>query len=68
MNDPDGKWCGTSQSDTHVWFLAGTTGNSASRTCEIPAGKAIMFPIINVLCHYFYDRVMGDEITKMCQG
>lgn len=28
-----------------VWFLAGTFGGMAERACEIPAGKAIFFPI-----------------------
>jgi hypothetical protein len=28
-----------------VWFLAGTFGGFAERSCEIPAGKAIFFPI-----------------------
>ena len=28
-----------------VWFLAGTFGGVAERTCEIPAEKAIFFPI-----------------------
>lgn len=32
-----------------VWFLAGTLGGFAERTCEIPAGKALFFPIINVV-------------------
>src|SRR5947207_1255244 len=31
-----------------LWFLAGTTGGpSVTRQCSIPAGNAIMFPIIN---------------------
>ena len=30
-----------------VWFLAGTGAGSAERTCTIPAGKAILFPVIN---------------------
>jgi hypothetical protein len=30
-----------------MWFLAGTTGGSASRSCTVPAGKNIMFPIFN---------------------
>ena len=28
-----------------VWFLAGTFGGFAERTCEIPARKAIFFPV-----------------------
>lgn len=29
-----------------VWFLAGNFGGESVRTCEVPAGKAIFFPII----------------------
>ncbi len=28
-----------------VWFLAGTFGGLAERSCEIPAGRAIFFPV-----------------------
>jgi len=31
-----------------VWFLAGTTGFDATRSCIVPAGKMIFFPIINL--------------------
>lgn len=30
-----------------VWFLAGTTRGPATRSCTVPAGKYIMFPIFN---------------------
>jgi len=35
-----------------VWFLAGTNGGSAERTCVIPTGKAILFPVINSECDF----------------
>ena len=35
-----------------VWFIAGTTGGTAVRTCTVPAGKAIFFPIVNYLNDY----------------
>jgi hypothetical protein len=47
--DPTGRNCGVDQNGP-VWFLTGTTGGSAVRTCTIPAGKAILFPIINSEC------------------
>ena len=43
--DSTGENCGVNQ-EGPVWFLAGTTGGSAVRNCIIPAGKAILFPII----------------------
>lgn len=51
QNDPTGKNCGLKQSGP-VWFLVGTTGGLAERQCNIPAGKAILFPIINAECSY----------------
>src|SRR5205823_2283910 len=38
--DPTGKNCALNQTGP-VWFLAGTTGGAAERTCTIPAGKAV---------------------------
>src|SRR5262245_1253253 len=29
-----------------VWFLAGTFGGNATRSCTIPTGKALLFPIV----------------------
>jgi hypothetical protein len=46
LADTTGAQCGVSQSGP-VWFLAGTPGGQATRRCTIPAGKAILFPIIN---------------------
>ena len=51
-NDETGRNCSINQNDPNVWFLAGTGGGRAERTCTIPAGKAILFPIINVECSY----------------
>lgn len=45
ITDPTGAFCDVGQSGV-VWFLAGTTGGSATRSCTIPFGKAILFPII----------------------
>jgi hypothetical protein len=45
ITDTTGALCGLNQQGG-VWFLAGTTGGSVTRSCSIPAGKAILFPII----------------------
>ena len=48
INDLTGAYCGNGQSGP-VWFLAGTFNPGAiTRSCTIPPGKAIFFPIINV--------------------
>ena len=44
--DMNGEKCGVEQSGD-VWFLAGNFGGASERTCTVPAGKAIFFPIIN---------------------
>ncbi len=46
--DPTGGNCAQGQSGP-VWFLAGTLSGSATRTCTMPAGKAIFFPMINAI-------------------
>jgi hypothetical protein len=44
--DITGERCAQNQSGP-VWFLTGTTGGSVERTCTIPEGKAILFPVLN---------------------
>jgi hypothetical protein len=49
--DSTGKSCATNQQGP-IWFLAGTFGGAAERTCTIPSGKTIMFSSINSECSY----------------
>jgi hypothetical protein len=45
--DTTGALCGSRQSGD-VWFLAGTYGTQRTiRTCRVPAGKHLFFPLIN---------------------
>jgi len=44
-----------------VWFLAGTFGGEAFRTCTVPVGKAIYIPLINSM----YNRTEPDEDEQM---
>jgi hypothetical protein len=45
--DRTGRMCGSKQSGS-VWFLAGTYGTArTTRTCTVPAGKHLFFPLIN---------------------
>jgi hypothetical protein len=48
VDDPTGANCAVNQAGP-VWFLAGTPGTTSPR-CTIPAGKAILFPVINGEC------------------
>jgi hypothetical protein len=64
--DATGKNCGLNQNGP-VWFLAGTTGGSAERTCTLPAGKAILFPIINSECDFLgYPNVKTELGLVSC--
>lgn len=49
--DPASTNCGENQPDRNVYFLAGqVTSDPVVRTCEIPAGKRLLLPVINVEC------------------
>ena len=57
--DQTGENCGVAQSG-RVWFLAGTVDSgSVTRTCTVPSGKALFFPIINS----FSANDPGDNTT-----
>jgi hypothetical protein len=48
LNDPSGKNGSIGQSGK-VWFLAGSYVGTVECNSEIPAGKAIFFPVINIV-------------------
>jgi len=58
--DPDGSSCGVGQSGP-VWFLAGSPGGTVTRTCSVPAGKGIFFPIVDFLVDYPCPPEFGFE-------
>jgi hypothetical protein len=46
--DETGENAGVNQSNSNVWFLAGTFGGKAAeRKCKVSSGKSILFPVIN---------------------
>jgi len=60
-SDSTGQFCSESQNYSHVWFLAGTFGDSAIRRCTIPHGKAILFPIITCIFSFVLDPHLKTE-------
>jgi hypothetical protein len=44
--DTTGRDCARKQPDD-LWFLAGTFGSSARRTCTVPAGQRLAVPVVN---------------------
>ena len=59
--DETGKNCGEGQNDPNVFFLAGTLGGPAKRTCPITSDKAIFFPIINYEGNFIEDKNIETE-------
>lgn len=58
--DRDGRFCADGQ-DGQVWFLAGTYGTARTvRSCRVPAGKTLFFPLIN------YVTVEPDDQDESC--
>jgi hypothetical protein len=56
LTDPTGAHCAQRQVD-EVWFLAGSVATDpVVRRCEVPAGKALFFPLINT----FYGAFLND--------
>ncbi len=49
--DSTGQNCAINQ-DGPVWFLAPSFGGIWERTCTIPAGKAVLFPVLTGECDY----------------
>lgn len=43
-----------------VFFLAGTVGGNATRTCTVPADTPILLPVINVVCSEAYGAAGQD--------
>ena len=82
--DQSGENAAINQPTEHVWFLAGRLGmedkNFPSRNCNVPAGRSILFPVINCEANpieypelktkeSLIDHVVKDENTiveKIC--
>jgi hypothetical protein len=48
-----------------VFFLAGTTGGEATRTCTVPANTALLFPVVNTVCSEAWnDPTPYEECAK----
>lgn len=51
VSDKTGAHCADGQSGP-VWFLAGSFGTTEERSCTIPPGKTLFFPIFNIFNDY----------------
>lgn len=65
--DMDGRFCDKKQAPD-VFFLAGTTGGHADRTCKVPAGVLVAFPLVNLFspdasdCVTFMASAKGEAL------
>lgn len=50
VEDETGKYAAENQPDD-VWFLAGTSGKTMTRTCVVPPGRDLFLPVFNM---WFY--------------
>lgn len=46
--DPTGEDCSVGQPDD-LWLLAGTYGGAAERTCDVPSGRVLVAPAVNLV-------------------
>jgi hypothetical protein len=65
LNDPNGERCNVGQWGP-VFFLVGTTGGSAVRSCEAPADTGLFFPIQNIFCAIPEDGDTPAAISQLC--
>lgn len=62
--DDTGQWCGEDQPED-VWFFAGTFGGTVNRRCQVPAGRPLAGPALNLVstdanCAAFMDGAKGS--------
>jgi hypothetical protein len=66
--DTTGEHCAVGQSG-HVWFLAGTFGDPpVERRCTIPAGRALLFPVLNGAYFAFLDDPPETRTVKFIRS
>jgi hypothetical protein len=46
------EYSSNNQIVSNVWFLPGTFGGSVRRRCTVPAGRAVLVPVINYECSF----------------
>jgi hypothetical protein len=64
VTDATGADCAVKQKGP-VWFLAGTTGGSATRSCTVPADKAILVPVLNAECDTLTPPTIGGTEAEL---
>lgn len=81
INDPTGAQCAAGQ-DGNEWFLAGTSGGPATRSCTVPEDAALFFPLVNRFCIFppeyypdnasieadlpFFEQYFAESLAATC--
>lgn len=70
LTDTTGEFCAEGQSGD-VWFIGGIISTQPSpiqvtRTCTIPAGKVLFFPIINAECSQIEGNGNTEHELRAC--
>jgi len=68
LTDATGEHCAQRQVDS-VWFLAGSfSSEPVVRSCEIPAGKSLFFPLINSAYGAFLNDPPATRTAKFVRA
>ncbi|WP_369184283.1 signal protein [Streptomyces sp. Y1] len=64
VSDRDGHLCAQGQKGG-IWFLAGSFGETVTRSCTVPAGVPVAFPLVNLVgeaadCEAFMATAKGS--------
>jgi hypothetical protein len=66
VDDMTGEFCDLNQPEEGVWFLAGTFGvEGVTRSCTIPSGRQLFFPLIN---NAFFCPFPNETIDELRAG
>jgi hypothetical protein len=70
INDRTGEYCSVGQDNPNVFFLAGSGGGAAERTCTVPVGKGILIPVLNAEYSYaeFPDLKSETDLRNAVHG
>ncbi|MET8751528.1 signal protein [Streptomyces sp. NPDC004667] len=66
VSDQDGHLCGQGQAGG-IWFLAGTFGETVTRSCTVPSAVPVAFPLVNLMgkasdCTAFMTSAQGNAV------
>jgi hypothetical protein len=65
--DETGEFCDVGQNGK-FWFLAGNFGGTSVRSCTVPAGKALFFPVVNTLWWAPEDGDTAEELRAIANS